>query len=312
MSDLPPLWAVMGPTASGKSALAMQLCRQLGGEIITVDSAQVFIGLDVGTAKPTKAEQAELPHHLIDLIEAGTQWSAADFVAAADAAIADVRGRGRVPILCGGTGLWMRALVRGIFEAPDIDPELRAEVRQALLDRGPEAMHAELAQVDPEAAARIETRDPQRIGRALEVYRQTGTPISVMQAAHRFSERRHNLIGVALDWPRDQLWARIEARTAAMYKAGIADEAQAALQRGVPEDGPGLSIIGYRDAVRLVKGEIDEAEAIRCTAVATRRYAKRQRNWFNHEPDIQWIDPHTPPDEVIAGLQARAAQGAAQ
>lgn len=306
MTQQPPLWAVMGPTATGKSALAMALCHEVGGEIITVDSAQVFTGLDVGTAKPNAAEQAEVRHHLIDLIDPGTQWSAADFVRAADKAIQDVRARGRVPILCGGTGLWMRALVRGIFEAPDIDPELRQQIRDDLLERGPEAVHADLALVDPEAAARIETRDPQRIGRALEVYRQTGTPISTLQAAHRFQERRYNLLGVALAWPREVLWQRIEARTAQMFDAGIVAETQAALAQGVPPDGPGLSIIGYRDAVQLLEGNIDAPEAVRRTTVATRRYAKRQRNWFNHEPDIEWIDAQTPVGAVLDGLEARS------
>jgi len=306
MTDQQPLWAVMGPTATGKSALAMALCHKVGGEIITVDSAQVFKGLDVGTAKPNAAEQAQVRHHLIDLIDPGTQWSAADFVRAADAAIKDVRARGRVPILCGGTGLWMRALVRGIFEAPDIDPELRQQIRDDLIKRGPEAVHAELALVDPEAAARIETRDPQRIGRALEVYRQTGTPISQLQAAHRFQERRYNLIGVALEWPREVLWQRIEARTAQMFEGGIVAEAEAALAQGVASDGPGLSIIGYRDAVQLLQGNIEAPEALRRTTVATRRYAKRQRNWFNHEPDITWIDAQTPVQAVLDGLEARS------
>ncbi len=307
MSDeLPALWAVMGPTASGKSALAMALCEQVGGELIAVDSAQVFRGLDVGTAKPTQAEQARLPHHLIDLISPSTQWSAADFCRAADAAIEEVRGRGRVPILCGGTGLWMRALVRGIFEAPDIDPDLRQQIRDDLVERGPEALHAELAQVDPEAAARIETRDPQRIGRALEVYRQTGTPISVLQAKHRFQDRRYNLVGVALQWPRQELRARIALRTEHIFEAGIVAETETCLAAGVAPDSPGLSIIGYRDTVRLVQGKIDRAEAIRATTVATRRYAKRQRNWFNSEPDVEWIAPDMSPGEVLTHLQGRS------
>lgn len=300
-----PLWAVMGPTASGKSDLAMALCARVGGEIVTVDSAQVFRGLDVGTAKPTADEQAAVRHHLVDVIEPTEQWSAAQFAAAADAAIADVRARGRVPILCGGTGLWMRALVRGIFEAPDIDPDLRAEIRADLVARGPQVLHAELSAVDPVAAARIEKNDPQRIGRALEVFRQTGTPISTLQAAHAFQERRYPLVGVALRWPREALAARIEARAAAMYAGGLIEETAAALEAGVPADAPGLSIIGYRDAVRLVRGEIDREEALRSTTVATRRYAKRQRNWFNHEPEVQWLDAGVSVDEVHAHLDAR-------
>lgn len=309
MSPKEPLFAVMGPTASGKSALAVALCQRLGGELVTVDSAQVFRGLDVGTAKPTPEERAAVPHHLIDVIEPTEQWSAAQFAAAADEVIAEVRARGRVPILCGGTGLWMRALVRGIFEAPDIDPEVRARIRGELLTLGPVALHARLAAVDPEAAGRIQPTDPQRIGRALEVYETTGTPISALQAEHGFREDRYRLIGVALEWPRDALNARIEARARAMYARGMVEETAAALANGVPPDAPGLAIIGYRDAVRLLAGEIDRAEAERSTVVATRRYAKRQRNWFNHEPDVRWISHELDPEQVLEHLQARGAAG---
>lgn len=309
MSPKEPLFAVMGPTASGKSALAVALCQRLGGELVTVDSAQVFRGLDVGTAKPTPEERAAVPHHLIDVIEPTEQWSAAQFAAAADQVIAEVRGRGRVPILCGGTGLWMRALVRGIFEAPDIDPEVRARIRGELLTLGPVALHARLAAVDPEAAGRIQPTDPQRIGRALEVYETTGTPISALQAEHGFREARYRLVGVALEWPRDALNARIEARARAMYARGMVEETAAALAKGVPPDAPGLAIIGYRDAVRLLAGEIDRAEAERSTVVATRRYAKRQRNWFNHEPDVHWISPELDPEQVLEHLRARGAAG---
>lgn len=309
MSPKEPLFAVMGPTASGKSALAVALCQRLDGELVTVDSAQVFRGLDVGTAKPTPEERAAVPHHLIDVIEPTEQWSAAQFAAAADQVIAEVRARGRVPILCGGTGLWMRALVRGIFEAPDIDPEVRARIRGELLTLGPVALHARLAAVDPEAAGRIQPSDPQRIGRALEVYETTGTPISALQAEHGFREARYRLVGVALEWPRDALNARIEARARAMYARGMVEETAVALANGVPPDAPGLAIIGYRDAVRLLAGEIDRAEAERSTVVATRRYAKRQRNWFNHEPDVRWISPELDPEQVLEHLRARGAAG---
>lgn len=305
----PPLFAVMGPTASGKSALAVALCLRLGGELVTVDSAQVFRGLDIGTAKPSPEERAAVPHHLIDVIPPTAQWSAAQFAAAADAVIAEIRGRGRVPILCGGTGLWMRALVRGIFQAPDIEPEVRARIRAELLSLGPEALHARLAAVDPVAAARIQPTDPQRIGRALEVHAATGVPISTLQAEHGFREARYRLIGVALDWPRDALAARIEARTRAMYARGLVAEAAAALAAGVPPEAPGLGIIGYRDAVAVLRGEVDPAEAERRTAVATRRYAKRQRNWFNHEPEVHWLPPDLGVEAVLAHLQGRAAAG---
>lgn len=303
----PVLYGVLGPTASGKSALAMALAERVGGEIVSCDSAQVFVGLDLGTAKPTRAEQARVPHHLIDLLPPTEQWSAAQYAQAADEAIAQVRARGRVPILCGGTGLWQRALVRGIFEAPAIDPALRAEIREALRTRGAPALHQELAAVDPEAAAKIQPGDPQRIGRALEVYRQTGVPISRLQAAHGFREARYRLLAVTPAVPKAVLDGRILARTRAMYAGGLVEEVAAHLQGGIPADAPGLSIIGYRDAVQVVLGQLTARDAEEKTAIATRQYAKRQRNWWRGDPDLVPVEPEADPSVVWEGLREREA-----
>jgi tRNA dimethylallyltransferase len=302
-----PLLAILGPTASGKSTLALEVAERTNGEIVTVDSAQIFVGLDVGTAKPTADDRARAPHHLIDVLPPTAQWTAADFAKAADAVIADVWARGRTPIVCGGTGLWYRALVRGIFEAPPIDPEVRAKVLTELADRGSKALHAELARVDPDAAARIAPGDPQRIGRALEVYRQTGTPISALQRAHGFAEARYRTLAFVLSWPREALWGRIEARTAQMYARGLLDEVSTQLAQGVPPDAPGLKIIGYRDAVRVVRGEIDVEAAREATAIATRQFAKRQRNWFNQEPGVAWIPGDTSAADLVERLRRAEA-----
>ncbi|MCK6548364.1 tRNA (adenosine(37)-N6)-dimethylallyltransferase MiaA [Myxococcota bacterium] len=306
MSRPKPLWAVIGPTGSGKSDLAMALAALADAELVSVDSAQIFRGLDVGTAKPTKEEQARIRHHLIDVVEPTEQWSAADFAREADRAIDDIRARGKIPILVGGTGLWLRALVQGLFDAPDIDPGVRATIRAELEVRGAPALHAELAKVDPVAAARIQPTDPQRIGRALEVYRQVGVPISTLQAEHGFRERRHALVAVGRAWSRDALAARIDRRTEVMYRGGILDEVRAALARGVPGDAPGLSIIGYRDAVLHVRGDYTLDEAIAATAGATRRYAKRQRNWFRGVDELEWLDPAEPAEAVLVRLHARS------
>jgi len=303
----PPILALLGPTASGKSALALEVADRIGGEIVTVDSAQVFIGLDVGTAKPTAEERARVPHHLIDVVPPAAQWTAADFARAADRAVADIRTRGRAPLLCGGTGLWYRALVRGIFSAPPIDAEVRAAIRDELARRGAPALHAELARVDPEAASRIAPRDPQRIGRALEVFRQTGTPISALQRAHAFRETRHRTLALALDWPRDVLWARIRRRTEAMYARGIVFEVERQLASGVSPRAPGLRIIGYRDAVQVAQGTIGVDAAVEQTYVATRQFAKRQRNWFNHEPGVTWIPGDASPASVVERLRTAEA-----
>lgn len=302
-----PLHGILGPTGTGKSALALALCERVQGEIVTVDSAQVFRGLDVGTATPPAQELARVPHHLINVIEPDAQWSAAEFAHAADAVIDEVRSRSKIPVLCGGTGLWLRALVRGIFEAPQIDPQLREEIRAQLKTEGAIAMHAELSRIDPEAAAKIEPQDPQRIGRALEVFRQTGEKISALQAAHGFKELRYQLLGVQLAWDREALAPRLEKRARAMFQEGMLQETERCLSRGIAEDAPGLSIIGYRDAVDHLRGRISLEEAIRRTTVATRRYAKRQRNWFRHEPEVHPIDPTTRADQVWELLRAREA-----
>jgi tRNA dimethylallyltransferase len=300
------LLAIMGPTGTGKTALAIAIAELVDGEIVSCDSAAVFRTLDIGTAKPTPEERAKIPHHLIDVIDPEEQWSAAQFAAAADAAIADIRARDRTPILCGGTGLWMRALVRGIFEAPEIDPEIREQVRREISEKGAPAMHAELERVDPVAASRIVPNDPQRIGRALEIHRQTGTPISKFQDAHGFREQRYRLVGVMIAWPKEELTERLAERARSMYRRGIVEETRACLDRGVPEDAPGLSIIGYRDVVRHLSGEISLAEAIEATALATRQFAKRQRNWFRGEPDVHPVPRDADPRDVLDLMRKRS------
>ncbi|MBK6684450.1 MAG: tRNA (adenosine(37)-N6)-dimethylallyltransferase MiaA [Deltaproteobacteria bacterium] len=303
----PMLHAVLGPTASGKSALAMALAEHVGGEIVSCDSAQIFVGLDLGTAKPTPAEQARVRHHLIDVLPPTEQWSAAQYAAAADQAIAEIQSRGRIPILCGGTGLWQRALVFGIFSAPAIDPKLRAAVRQALVEHGPQVLHDELRRVDPEAAAKIQPGDPQRIGRALEVYRQTGVPISRLQAEHGFREARYRLLAVTPQVPKEELHQRIKARTQHMYAAGLVEEVRALLARGIPASAPGLSIIGYRDAAQVVAGTMTLEEAIERTETSTRQYAKRQRNWWRNDSALWPVDPQATAAELWERLREREA-----
>lgn len=296
------IYAIVGATGSGKSRLALELAARVGGEIISVDSAQVFVGLDIGTAKPSVLERQAVPHHLIDVIDSETQWTAAHFQAAADEAVAEIRARGRTPILCGGTGLWYRALVHGVFEAPEIDPEIRRSIRADLDARGPNALHEELARVDPVAAAKLHPNDPQRIGRALEVHRQTGRPISELQAEHGFRERRHAVRALALSWPKEELWRRLRERTELMYRAGLVEETRALLEAGATPNGPGLSIIGYRDAVRVVGGQLSVEAAMDATYLATRQYAKRQRNWWSGEATVTFADAFQDDDALLSAL----------
>ncbi|HET8538254.1 MAG TPA: tRNA (adenosine(37)-N6)-dimethylallyltransferase MiaA [Anaeromyxobacter sp.] len=283
------LAVIAGPTASGKSALAVALAARVGGEVVNADSQQVYRGLDVGTAKPTAAERAAVPHHLLDVVEPGDGMDAARFVALADAAIADVAARGKVPLVAGGTGLYVRALLHGVVPAPGRDPALRARLEAEAARLGRPALHARLAAVDPEAAARIRPNDLVRIVRALEIAA-GGTPPSALHAAHGFREDRYDAVLVALDPPREELRARIDARVREMFAGGILDEARALVGRfggAVPPKLP----IGYAEAIAVVRGALDAEEAIRRVQVAHRRYARRQVIWLNRERGVAWLRP---------------------
>ena len=277
-----PLVVVVGPTASGKTELACELAEQLGGEIVSADSQQCYRGLDVGTAKPGAAERARVSHHLLDVTGPEEQLDAARFVALADAAIEKIRSSGRVPIVAGGTGLWIRALLRGLLSAPSADAAFRASFRRQLEERGLPAMHARLAEVDGAAAARIQPGDRVRIERALEVHALTGRKLSDLQREHAFAEKRHEARIVHLEPPRELLWQRIEERTRRIFAAGSPFWAEV---RALPAHSKALKIIGYGEAAAaLAEGTEAAIERAReRTATRTRQYAKRQRTWFTRE-----------------------------
>ena len=296
----PPAIAIMGPTASGKTALAIAWSQRLGGEIVSVDSALVYRGLDIGSAKPDAAMLAQVPHHLIDLRDPHQRYSAAEFAADAMTAMQDIVTRGKIPLLVGGTGLYFRALLHGLSPMPSADPMLRAAIAEEGAARGWDALHAELATVDPAAALRIKVGDRQRIGRALEVWRLSGRPISVWQNAtvrQTFPFRVLKLVLCPAD--RAVLHARIEARFDAMLADGFLDEvrrlrADPHLQAlSDPLDLPALRAVGYRQAWRHLDGLAD-ATAFRAEAIAaTRQLAKRQLTWLRGELDARWFDPAT-------------------
>jgi tRNA dimethylallyltransferase len=291
---------IAGPTASGKTRLAVEAARRAGGEVICADSQQVYRGLDVGTAKPTAAERAEAPHHLLDLVEPGEPMDAAHWAALADRAVAEVAGRGRLPVVCGGTGLYLRALLHGVAEGPGRDPALRARLEEEAARLGRPALHARLAALDPEAARRIARNDLVRIVRALEMAA-AGRTQSERFAAHRFAETRYRQRLVALDLPRPELHRRIDERVVRMFEGGMLAEAEALLARfrgALPRRLP----IGYAEAAGLVRGELSRAEAVRRVQAAHRRYARRQLTWLRREPDLEWLRP--PID--VAALAAAA------
>lgn len=289
-----------GPTASGKTRLAIELARLLDGEIVSADSQQVYRGLDAGTAKPTAAERAAAPHHLLDAAEPGEGMDAARFVALADRAIAEVAGRGRLPIVCGGTGLYIRALLHGVAQAPGRDPALRAALEAEAERSGRPALHARLAAVDPEAAARIGPNDLVRIVRALEIAG-SGTTQSRLFAEHGFRQDRYRHRILALDLPRGELHRRIDERVEAIFRGGVLEEA-AALAARCGGRLPARLPIGYAEAALVLEGRMDRAEAVRRVQVAHRRYARRQVVWLRREPGVEWVRPPFDAAELAARL----------
>ena len=282
MSSPRPVLALLGPTATGKTGLAVQLAEQLDGEVVSVDSALVYRGMDIGTAKPTAEERRGIPHHLIDILEPTETWSAAAFRAAALDCIEAIHARGRLPILAGGTMLYFKALFEGLAELPEADPALRARLEAERAERGLAALHDELATVDPEAAARIRPTDPQRILRALEVWRLTGVPLSEHHRCQQAQGFPHPLLALGL-MPQDRalLHRRIAKRFDAMLEAGFVDEVRRLRARGDLHPGlPALRSVGYRQAWAFLEGEYD-ADTFRHKAiVATRQLAKRQITWM--------------------------------
>ena len=305
----PRALVLMGPTASGKTACALALAQRLGGEIVSVDSALVYRGLDIGAAKPTVDEQAQVPHHLIDLREPWQPYSAAEFANDARIAINDIVARGKVPILAGGTGLYFRALLDGLSDMPEADDAVRAQISTEAQAQGWTALHAQLAEVDPIAAARIHATDAQRIQRALEVYRLSGRPISAWQREARGQRLPLKVLKLVLAPPeRAILHARIERRFDAMLEAGFLDEVRALrslppLQaHPTPLDLPALRAVGYRQAWEHLEGGSSPAEFRERAIAATRQLAKRQFTWLRGELDARWFDPLTQADALDAAV----------
>ena len=310
-----PLVCLIGPTASGKSALALALAEALGAEIVSVDSAQVYRGMDIGTAKPSAAERERVPHHLIDLVDPADPYSAARFVGDALERIADVRSRGRRPLLVGGTVLYFNALQHGLAPMPGADPVLRAALADELAARGAPALHAELRRVDPAAAARIHERDPQRLLRALEVFRATGTPLSVLQRATRPAHPGPFLKLALVPASRAWLHARIRARFALMLEAGLLDEVRRLRARGDLDPSlPAVRSVGYRQAwAHLDACGADGARAggaggttraepwVQAAIAATRQLAKRQLTWLRGMDDAVTLACDTLDEGALVG-----------
>jgi len=296
--------AIVGPTAVGKSDVALALAARVGGEIVSADSRQIYRHLDVGTAKPSAHERARVPHHLLDVADPDEVFDVARYRAYALAAARDVQRRGRAVIVCGGTGLYLRALLRGLFPAPGRDPELRARLH-ALEERdGAGTLHRRLAHVDPRAAERLHPHDLLRVVRALEVETLTGRPISAWQDEHRFAAGGVEALVLGCRRPCEELAARIEARCDAMLAAGLLDEIRDVWARGYGPELPALQSVGYREMGAYLRDACDRDTARAAFARATRRLAKRQRAWFRAEPAIEWFHPHRDHDALLARAAA--------
>jgi tRNA dimethylallyltransferase len=297
----PPLLVIVGPTASGKTGVALRLAEELAAEIVSADSVQVYRGLDIGSAKPSPAERARVPHHLIDVAEPGDDFDAARFRALAAQAIDDITGRGRRVIVAGGTGLYIRALLGGLFPSAPRNPALRQALMSQAREEGREALWERLAAADPEAAGRIHPRDLVRVVRALEVTQLSGRPLSELQAEHGFRERAYPYTKIGLAVPRAELYRRIDARVDEMLAAGWVEEVRDLLARYGPR-ARALQSLGYRHLSAHLEGKLSLEEARGLIARDTRRYAKRQLVWFRAE-DVTWL----PPDSPEIGARAREA-----
>jgi tRNA dimethylallyltransferase len=286
-----PLVAVVGPTASGKSELALRLCERFGGELVSADSVQVYRRFDIGSAKPSQEERRRVPHHLIDTLDPLEPLDAARFVQLARESIADILARGRRPIVCGGTFLWMRALVYGLAEAPAADPAIRARHREEAEQHGRAHLHARLLTVDPMSHARLAPNDLVRVSRALEVHELTGKPLSELQEQHGFRTPLYDVSFVGVRHERPQLAERIERRIMAMFEQGWIEEVRALLADGYGE-ARALRSVGYRQVAEALGagGPLDRAQLAASVGQATRTFVRRQLTWLREEP-VHWLEP---------------------
>ncbi len=296
-----PALFIAGPTAVGKSEIALRLAERVGGELISTDSMQVYRGLDIGTAKPTPAERARIPHHLLDVCDLSDPFDAAQFVRRARQAVAEIQSRGRVPIFCGGTGLYFKAFVSGLGEAPATDSALRAELEAAPF----ESLLHELRERDPVAYEKIDKQNPRRVIRAVEVIRLTGRKFSEQRAEWKTPAALPiEKNSYCFTRPPADLHARINARVDAMFARGLVEETSALLERGLDLNPTALQAIGYRQVAEYLRGEHSLEETVELVKIRTRQFAKRQLTWFRRHGNMKWIELKTgePLEDIVKRL----------
>jgi tRNA dimethylallyltransferase len=301
MEESPPL-ILVGPTAVGKTDVAMELADRCGGEIVNADSMQVYIGMDIGTAKPTATDRRRATFHLLDIVHPDDPYSVSEWKRQAEEAVAAITARGHLPILCGGTGLYIRAFVDDwSLAATPADPHIRGKLQALAEQLGSAALHAQLACSDPVTAARLHPNDTIRIIRALEVKLVTGTPISEFQDQDRRGRRTRHVMQFGLTMPRPELYARIDRRVEQMMAQGLESEVETLLARGFSPELPAMRSLGYKEMCAHLRGGIDRQTTSETIKLNTRRFSKRQQTWFRADPRIGWID-------VTAITSATAAQ----
>ena len=292
------LLCLLGPTAVGKTEIAIELAQRLNAEIVSVDSRQIYRQMDIGTAKPTPEEQQAARHHLIDCVNISQPFSVADYQRLADTAITDIRNRGKRVLLVGGAGLYFRAVVDGLFEGPGADPILRKRLEGEAAQHGVDALHERLRACDPVSADRIHPNNIVRVVRALEVYELTGTPMSELQQQWHPEKQRYPFIAFCLTMQRARLYRRIEQRVDVMLANGLIAEVEALLAAGYSRDTVALQSFGYRELIAYLDGECTYIEAVSQLKQNTRRFAKRQLTWFRKDTRLEWIDRESTPDIV--------------
>jgi tRNA dimethylallyltransferase len=299
-------WFLTGPTAGGKSQVGLELAQLLDAEIISLDSMALYRGMDIGTAKPTAEERRRVPHHLIDIIDPADEFSLAQYIERAQSVAAEIIVRGRRPLFVGGTPLYLKSLLRGIFEGPPADWEFRQRLQTEADKRGGTWLHDRLTQVDPLAASRLHPNDSRRLIRALEVHAKTGQPISELQQQFDRARPAEQCHVVMLDWPREVLYARIDARVDAMFAAGFVEEVRTLLALPRPLSRTARQGVGYRETISYLRGEQDLAETITLIKNHTRQFAKRQLTWFRSLSECRRLELSEP---FEAGAVAKAIIG---
>ena len=290
-NERPPVVVVCGPTGIGKTAAAIEIALRFNGEIVGADAMQVYRRMEIGTATPTVREQSQVRHHLIDVVEPDEPFDASRYCETARQVVAGLHSRGVLPVVAGGTGLYIKALLYGMFQAQPPDPRVRRRLQDEAEQSGSEAMHRRLAEIDPEAARRIHPNDTFRIVRALETLEVTGETISAHQHRHRFQDSPYRTFIIGLHMDRDALYERINARVDVMLQAGFKEEVRGLLAAGFSPGLKSMQSLGYRHMIAYLDGDLQWAEAVRTMKRDHRRYAKRQLTWFRVTPEITWTDP---------------------